>query len=111
MKGMRERVFSPALVEERRKSMRHALTVYDGTKAGVAVPGAEVRAFAFAEECALLPLICWDFMRLHGAIPDHSGVIVGTFDADSVTLARRIHAVLDALPVISGQFLRINRSG
>lgn len=39
------------------------------------------------------------------------GAIVRTFDADSVVLAGRIHAVLDAHPVISGRFLRINRSG
>lgn len=94
IRAMRNGYFPPPLVEERRKLAGNALTAYDSAKAGVAVPGAEVRAFAFADGGGLLPPSCWHLMRLHETIPGHSDTIVGTFDGQLV---------------ISAQFLRINR--
>ena len=43
--------------------------------------------------------------------PDHTGIIVCTFDLDFVALARRIHDALAVQPDLNGQLSRINRPG
>jgi Domain of unknown function (DUF5615) len=103
--------FPLPVVEELRKLGYDVLTTYESGRAGVAIPDAEVLAFAVAEGRALLTLNRRHFIRLHGTTPDHAGIIVCTFDPDFVALAHRIHAALEAHPAISGQLVRINRPG
>ena len=103
--------FPLPVVEELRKLDHDVLTTYESGKAGVAIQDEEVLAFAVAARRVLLTLNRRHFVHLHETKPDHAGIIVCTFGPNSVALAHRIHAALDALPEISGQLLRTNRPG
>jgi predicted nuclease of predicted toxin-antitoxin system len=103
--------FPLPVVEELRKSGHDVLTAYESGRAGLSIPDEEVLAFAVAAGRVLVTLNRKHFIHLHGATPDHAGIIVCTFDPDFVALARRIHAALGAHPAIPGLLLRVNRPG
>ena len=96
-------------VEELRRLGHDVLTSYESGNAGQAVPDAAVMAFAVSSKRTLLTLNRKHFIRLHQAKPDHSGIIVCTFDPDFIALAGRIHALLIAQSRLDGQLFRINR--
>lgn len=98
-------------VEELRRLGHDVLTSYESGQAGQAVPDENVLAFATTQARILLTLNRKHFVRLHQTPSDHAGIIVCTFDPDFIALAQRIHAALVTQPQMSGQLVRINRSG
>lgn len=85
------------------------LTTLDAGQAGKAVPDREVLDFAVTNSRTLLTLNRRHFIRLHKERPEHAGIIVCTVDPDSLALAERIDAALQATPEMTGQLIRINR--
>src|SRR5687768_191960 len=86
--------FPLPVVEELRRSGHDVLTTYESGRAGLAIPDDEVLAFTVAEKRVLLTINRKHFIRLHGHKPDHTGIIVCTFDLDFAALAQRIHVAL-----------------
>ncbi len=103
--------FPLPVVEELRRFGHDVLTTYESGRAGLAIPDEAVLAFAIAEQRVLLTINRKHFIRLHRQEPDHTGIIVCTFDLDFTALAQRIHATLEAQSDPNGQLTRINRPG
>jgi hypothetical protein len=101
--------FPLPVVVELRHLGHDVLTTQEAGEAGKSVPDEQVLAFAIAEGRALLSLNRKHFIYLHNANPDHSGIIVCTFDMDFVGQARRIHTAIGSKARISGELIRINR--
>jgi Domain of unknown function (DUF5615) len=101
--------FPLPVVVELRQFGHDVLTTHESGRAGIALPDEEVLAFAVAEQRVLLTINRKHFIRLHHQHPTHTGIIVSTFDLDSVALAQRIHTALEAQPDIRGQLIRVNR--
>jgi hypothetical protein len=99
------------VVAELRRLGHNVLTTYEGGQANVATPDDEVLSFCIAENRVLLTLNRKHFIRLHHQQPDHTGIIVYTFDLGFVALADRIHNALVAQPEVAGQLIRVNRPG
>ena len=96
-------------VTELRLLGHDVLTVLEAGKAEQAIQDNEVLAFATEHERAVLTINRKHFIALHRSSPDHSGIIVYTFDADFVGQANRIDAALKEYPDINGQLIRVNR--
>ncbi len=103
--------FPLPVVEELRRFGHDVLTTYESGRAGIAIPDDEVLTFSIAEKRVLLTINRKHFIRLHRQKPDHTGIIVCTFDIDFAALGQRIHTALAAQPDMNGQLIRINRSG
>jgi hypothetical protein len=87
------------------------LRLNDLGKAGQALTDVAVLKLASDDSRAVLTLNRKDFVRLHQSIPDHSGIVVCSFDLDFDGQAKRIRAALAAHSLIAGQLLRVNRPG
>jgi hypothetical protein len=103
--------FPLPVVEELRRLGHGVLTTYESGHAGIAIPDEEVLAFSIAEKRVLLTINRKHFIRLHRQKPDHTGIIVCTFDLDFAALAQRIHDALAAQSDMNGHLIRINRPG
>lgn len=101
--------FPRPAVEALRRLRHDVLTTVDSGRAGQAIPDAAVLAFAMAEDRIVVTLNRRHFIRLHHITPQHSGIIVCTFDPDFAALTQRIHTALEEQPQIAGQLVRINR--
>ena len=101
--------FPLPVVEELRRLGHDVLTTQEAGKADQEVPDDKVLAFACAEVRAVLTLNRRDFIRLHNKQPNHSGIIVCTFDPDFVRQASRIHTTLETQAELAGQLIRVNR--
>lgn len=69
-------------VQELRSLGHDVLTSADAGKSGLTVSDLDVLLFAHAEGRAVLTLNRRHFIRLHQEHPDHSGIVVCTFDPD-----------------------------
>ena len=103
--------FPLPVVEELRRYGHDVLTTYESGRAGIAVPDDKVLAFTVAEKRILLTINRKHFIRLHRQQPDHTGIIVCTFDLNFTALAQRIHDALAAQSDMNGHLIRINRPG
>jgi hypothetical protein len=101
--------FPLPVVEELRRLGHDVLTTYESGRAGSAVPDEAVLAFTVTEKRVLLTLNRKHFIRLHRQKPNHTGMIVCTFDLDFAALAQRIHTALAAQSDMNGHLIRINR--
>jgi len=101
--------FPQPAVERLRELGHDVLTVQDAGKAQQKLPDEAVLADACAEGRAAVTHNRKDFRYLHTTIPDHEGIIACSEDLDFIGLADRIHEALEALPKLSGQFIRIVR--
>jgi hypothetical protein len=101
--------FPLPVVEELRKQGHDVLTTLDAGRAGQAIGDEEVLSLARTEGRALLTLNRKHFVRLHGLSPEHSGIVVCTFDPDFVGQATRIHGAVSGYRSLSGQLVRVNR--
>ncbi len=98
------------VVEQLRQRGYDVLTMLQMELAGQAIPDDQVLALSTSLNRCLLTLNRKDFIKLHRQQPDHAGILVSTFDADFVTLARRIDSCLTAAgPTTTGQLLRVQR--
>ena len=101
--------FPLPVVEALRELGHNLLTTYESGKAGEAVSDEDILAFATGESQIVLTLNRRHFIRPHQAIPDHSGIIVCTYDPDFEALAGRIHRELKTYSDRTGRLVRINR--
>ena len=101
--------FPRPVVEELRRLGHDVLTIQDTGRAEQAVPDEEVLAYAVREARAVLTLNRKHFVHLHRERPEHSGIIVCTFDPDFVAQAERIHATITPESELTAKLLRINR--
>lgn len=98
------------VVEELRRLGHDVVTIQEAGKAGQSLPDEAVLQSARTDDRAVLTLNRKHFVRLHGKIPEHAGIIVCTVDLDFVSLARRIHAAIQARPQLCGRLIRVDRS-
>ena len=101
--------FPLPVVEALRRFGHEVLPIAESGRAGQALPDADVLAFAVAEQRVVLTLNRRHFIRLHQTTPEHTGIVVCTFDPDFAALAQRIHTALEAQPQMAGQLVRGNR--
>ncbi|MCR4374602.1 MAG: DUF5615 family PIN-like protein [Acidobacteria bacterium] len=101
--------FPLPVVEELRRLGHNVVTLADADRAGQSLPDETVLRLAIADERALITLNRVHFIRLHGSVPDHTGIIVCTLDLDFVGQAGRIHDAVGARPVLAGELIRVNR--
>jgi uncharacterized protein DUF5615 len=103
--------FPRPAAEELRQLGHDILTVQEAGNAGQAIPDVQVLAFAKDRQRVLVTLNRRHFLRLHQERPDHSGMVVCTFDPDFPGLARRIHEALEGQELLAGKVFRVNRPG
>lgn len=96
-------------VEELRALGHDVLTMSEAGHAGCGMPDEEVLEFARREGRTVLSLNRKHFIRLHEARPDHSGVVVCSFDPDFARLAVRIHEAIGTGGRLAGRLVRVNR--
>ena len=96
-------------VEELRHLGHDVLTIQETGKANQTVPDEEVLAFAINTKRAVLTLNRKHFVRLHREQPNHTGIIVCSFDPNFIAQAQRIHTAIEAQDKLTGQLIRINR--
>jgi hypothetical protein len=96
-------------VDELRRLGHDVLTIQETGKADRSTPDEEVLAFSNANNRSLLTLNRKHFIRLHREQPDHSGIIVCSFDPDFVALAHRIHQAISEQQELDNQLVRVNR--
>jgi len=99
--------FPQPAVERLRELGHDVQTVQDAGKAQQKLPDEAVLADACADGRAVVTHNRKDFRYLHVMTPDHEGIIACSEDLDFVGLADRIHAAIETLPKLSGQFIRI----
>ncbi|MFN0315871.1 MAG: DUF5615 family PIN-like protein [Burkholderiales bacterium] len=103
--------FPLPVVEELRRLGHDVLTTLESGKAGLAIPDAEMLAFAAKELRVLLTFNRRHFIRLHGDNSNHAGIVVCTFDTDFAGLGGRIHSALESMTSLAGNLIRVNRPG
>ena len=101
--------FPKAAVEALRSLGHDVLTTVEAGNANQAIPDEDVVRYAVKQQRVVLTLNRQDFISLHRSDPDHSGIIVCTFNPDFAALASKIHHALESCPAMSGQLLRVNR--
>lgn len=103
--------FPIPVAEEPRRLGHDVLTIQETGRAGQAIPDESVLAFASAERRAIVTLNRKHFKRLHLTHPDHSGIVLCTYDPDFLGQASRIDDALKQQSSLDGQILRVNRPG
>jgi hypothetical protein len=101
--------FPLPVVEELRRAGRDVLTVLETGRAGQRTPDEDVLSFAVMDRRSVLTLNRRHFVRLHQERPNHSGIVVCSFDPDFPAQAQRIHAAFTALGDLAGKLVRVNR--
>ena len=97
------------VVEELRLLGHNVLTIQETGKSGQSLPDEDFLDFATADRRAVLTLNRKHFIRMHNSHPNHTGIIVCTFDPDFIGQARRINSALQLQSNLSGQLIRVNR--
>jgi len=88
---------------------RDVLTTLGAGNANRSITDEEVLAFASSERRILLTHNRRHFLALHRKSPNHTGIIVCTFDPDFSGQARRIHEALSGQSEMQGKIIRVNR--
>jgi hypothetical protein len=101
--------FALPVVQSLRALGHDVLTSQEAGNAGHSVPDIDVLRFATVESRIVLTFNRRHFIKLHGDEPDHSGIVVCTYDPDFAGLAARIDGEVAKVPEARGQLLRVNR--
>jgi hypothetical protein len=101
--------FPRPAAEELRHLGHDVLTVEEAGLSGRAMPDTHILDFAKDHQRAVVTLNRRHFFRLHQERPNHSGIIVCTFDPDFSGQARRIHDALEGQEPLAGKLIRVNR--
>ena len=101
--------FPLPVVEELRRLGHDVLTIQETGKAEQSLPDESVLSFGKSENRAVITLNRKHFIKLHNTNPDHSGIIVCSFDPDFIGQARRIHETIKSRSSLFKQLIRINR--
>lgn len=97
------------MVEALRNLGHDVLTIQETGKGGQAETDDEVLKSATSDKWAVLTFNRRHFVRLHGEIQEHAGIIVCSFDPKFVALAERIHDAIQSHSSLDGELIRINR--
>jgi len=100
--------FPQQVVTALRARGHDVLTAYEAGLANQRVRDEDILSEAARLGRTLLTLNRWEFVRLHAAHPEHSGIIVCTPDPDPDGQATRIDQALGGGDA-AGQLLRVNR--
>ncbi|WP_442927766.1 DUF5615 family PIN-like protein [Microcoleus sp. A003_D6] len=103
--------FPREVVELLRQMGHNILTVQEAGKDNQKIPDEEVLAFAVSENRAVLTLNRRHFIRLHSLQSDHAGIIVCKADDDLARMATNINEAISSLATLTGQLIRVYRSG
>lgn len=103
------RNFPLRTVEELRRIGFDVLTAYEDEKANQAIDDETVLNRAAELDRVILTLNRRDFINLHKANPNHSGIIVCTEDFDRVGQAARITEKVSDSEDLKGILLRVYR--
>lgn len=101
--------FPLAVVVELRRLGHDVITAFEDGRANKAVSDEKVLARSAKLDRILLTINRRDFIRLHNAGREHSGMILCTFDADFEGQARRIHAECEGFDNLKQKAVRVNR--
>ena len=101
--------FPLPVVDELRRFGHDVLTIHETGKAGQRISDEDVLAFARADNRVVLTLNRKHFIRLHNEQPQHSGIVVCTFDPDFAGQAMRIHTAIGSPALLEGELIRVNR--
>ena len=101
--------FPLPVVEALRNLGHDVLTLAESGNAGQKIPDEAVLKIATEAQRMLITLNRKHFIRLHTETPDHSGIIVCTFDPDFEGQANRVHSALETQSATTGQLIRVNR--
>ncbi len=97
------------VVAELRNLGHDVLTAFEDGRANQKIEDEEVLRRAIELGRAVLTINRIDFKRLHKINPNHSGIVICTFDADFTGQAQRIDETCKDLTEISGQLIRVYR--
>jgi hypothetical protein len=103
--------FPQPVVEELRRLGFDVLTMYEDDKANQSLTDEEVLVIAHSAKRALLTVNRRHFIQLHRDQPNHSGIIVCTFDPDFRGQAQRIVQAIEGKSLLEGELLRVYRPG
>jgi hypothetical protein len=81
----------------------------DAGKAGHALTDKAILELAAADQRAVVTLNRRHFVRLHGAEPNHAGIIVCSFDLDFDGQAARVDQAIATQASTVGRLIRVNR--
>lgn len=103
--------FPRVVVELLRQMSHNILTVQEAGKDNQKIPDQEVLAFAVSKNRAVLTLNRRHFIRLHSLQPNHAGIIVCRAEDDLARMAANINEAISSLETLTGQLIRVYRSG
>ena len=98
-----------AVVIGLRRLGHDVLTVFEDGRANKAVSDEKVLARSATLDRVLLTINRRDFIRLHNAGKEHSGMILCTFDIDFESQAGRIHEACEGVGNLKQKVVRVNR--
>lgn len=101
--------FPLPVVEELRHLGFDVLTMYEDDKANQSLTDEEVLTIARDKSRALLTANRRHFIQLHRREPNHSGIIVCTFDPNFIGQAQRIADALRDRTTLDGELIKIDR--
>jgi hypothetical protein len=101
--------FPLPVVEELRRLGFDVLTMYEDEKANQSLTDEQVLSIAIEKRRALLTANRRDFIQLHQREPNHSGIIVCTFDANFVGQAQRIADALRDRTTLDRDLIKVYR--
>jgi len=101
--------FPLPVVEELRRLGFDVLTMYEDDKANQSLTDEEVLSIAPDKRRALLTANRKHFIQLHRGQPNHSGIIVCTFDPDFIGQAKRIAEALRDRESLENELVKIYR--
>jgi hypothetical protein len=101
--------FHKDVVLELRTLGYDVLTAFDAGLANQRIPDPDMLAYATSVSRAILTFNRKHFIRLHRSVTSHQGIMVCTYDADSVALAQRIQQAIVREEPLDNKLIRINR--
>jgi predicted nuclease of predicted toxin-antitoxin system len=99
--------FPVDVVRELRALGHDILTTHEVGKSNQGIEDEAVLRYAIDSDRCLITINRRDFIRLHLAVPVHSGIIVCTENRDYAAFARRIHDAISQVPVLANQLIRV----
>jgi Domain of unknown function (DUF5615) len=103
--------FPLAVVIELRRLGHTVLTALEDGRANKAISDEKVLARSTKLVRVVLTINRIDFRHLHYSKPEHSGIVICTFDSDFIGQADRIHAACGNEDGLKGRLVRVNRPG
>jgi len=97
------------VVEALRRIGHDVVTIADAGKAGQSLADQTILELAAADHRAVVTLNRRHFVRLHGAVPNHAGIIVCSLDLDFERQAARIAQAIATHGSLVGRLIRVNR--